>query len=385
MSIHRLTRAAYFLSWGYGNEAGPADGVRRKIGEQIRRWRSLGLIVRLFINARRDCRDAWLKEVEANELFISIGASRSARWRSLNYVCNEIDRFAPDFVYLRQELFAPRLAKMMQRWPSFVELNGDDVAEARRGPVRQSYYWMYRAVSRGAFFRRATGLVAVSRELAGLAPFAQHHLPTAVIANGIDLSRFEPLPAPESKGLRFGFIGAALGARWHGAPKIVDIARLRPDWSFDIIGLSAADFDGPLPPNITAHGVLDRPQYERVLARCDVGLGTLSAYEKQAWEASPLKVRQYLAFGIPTITGVTDTDYPHGADFLLVLPNTPDNLVSGIDEIETFAKRWKGKRVPREHVTDIDVQIKEARRIDFVKGVLARSPAAAHRLTPVER
>ena len=196
MNARRVNRAAYFLSWAQGNEASPADGVRRKIGEQIRNWRSFGIEVRLFVNARRDCRDAWLKEVEPHELFLSVEPGRTGRWRALNRVCHEIDSFRPDFVYLRQELFSPRLSKLMQRWPAFVELNGDDVAEARQVPLRKSYYWMYRAALRPAFFRNASGLVAVSHELATLPPFAQHRLPTTVIGNGIDLSRFEPLAAP---------------------------------------------------------------------------------------------------------------------------------------------------------------------------------------------
>jgi hypothetical protein len=370
MTPPRIQRAAFLLTWASGNEPSAGDGVRRKIGAQVRRWRSLGITIRLFINARRDCRRAWLEEVEPSELFVSVGMSRVERWRSLRRVSQAIEDFAPDFLYLRQELFSPQLGRLMERWPSFVELNGDDVAEAQQMPARQAYYWVYRALSRGAFLSRAVGLVAVSHELANLRPFARHGLPTTVIGNGIDLSRFEPLPAPATTTMRFGFLGAALGAKWHGAAKILELARLRPEWTFDLIGMERRELEAPVPANVIAHGVLDRPQYERVLAACDVGIGTLAAYQKKAWEASPLKVRQYLAFGIPTVTGVTDTDFPDGADFLLVLPNTPDNIIANIPLIEAFARKWKGRRVPREDVTRLDFSAKEVRRIEFVKDVL---------------
>jgi len=374
MNVAPIQRAAYFLKWAYGNGASPGDGVKKKIGEQLRRWRALGIKIRIFISARRECRAAWLTEVEPDELFVSVAATRLARFASFKEIHRAVETFAPDFLYIRQEVYSPQLGRLMERWPSFAELNGDELAEVQLTGVRDACYWMYRAISRSAFFRRVIGLVAVSRELASARAFTRYDLPTVVIANGIDLSLFEPLPPPKANGLRFGFIGASLGARWHGASKIVDLARLRPDWQFDIIGLKASEFDGPIPQNLTAHGVLDRAHYEPVLAECDVAFGSLSGYEKKAWEGSALKVRQYLAFGIPIVSGVRDTDFPDGADFLLLLPNTSDNVLGNVERIEAFARRWKGRRVPRDQITHIDFGVKEARRIDFVTRVLSGRP-----------
>jgi hypothetical protein len=88
-------------------------------------------------------------------------------------------------------------------------------------------------------------------------------------------------------------------------------------------------------------------------------------------EACPLKVREYLAYGIPTIIGYKDTDFPNGAPFLLCLPNTPDNVEKNLDRIEAFVLSWKGKRVPRSEIEHLDLKVKEEKRIIFIEEVLA--------------
>lgn len=360
-------KGAYFITWPQGNAAGPGDGVKRKIGEQIRHWQRLGVNTRLFVLGYQDSREAW--EAEVSDVIVRVAGGRWHRVQVLEQLAREVRDFAPDFLYMRQETYYPAVARMMEATPTFVELNGDEVSEARGGPT---YYWLYRLLSRELVLRKARGLVAVSGELAQARSFTRFELPTAVIANGIDLSSLKELPVPKNSGIRLGFLGSSLGARWHGVDKIIDLARRRPDWSLDVIGPDISSF-GEIPSNVRMHGVLPRKQYEPILAECDVAFGGLSGYVKQANEGSPLKVREYMAYGIPTISGVIDTDFPKGAPFFLLLPNTPDNVSSSIAEIESFALRWKGKRIERSQVSHLDSSFKERQRMEFVARVLARA------------
>jgi hypothetical protein len=364
-------RAGYFLIWAQGNGSGPGDGVKKKIGEQIRNWRKLGVPTRLFILAYKECEAAWRTELEARELVVHAANRKWDRFGALERIRADIRGWAPEFVYMRQETFYPALGRVMSSVPSFVELNGDEIAEARGASLP---HFLYRVASRRLLLRNASGFVAVSKGLAVSPGFRRFRLPTAVIANGIDLSTRQGLPAPESTELRFGFIGSPFGARWHGVDKIVELARTRPDWAFEIIGPEAASLER-LPPNAHAHGPLGRAEYEPILARCDAAFGVLSGYEKEAEEASPLKIREYLAYGIPTINGLADTDFPDGAPFLLELPNTPDNVARSIDRIERFANEWKGKRVPRSAVEHLDSALKDRRRLEFIGRVLGGNSA----------
>jgi hypothetical protein len=163
--------------------------------------------------------------------------------------------------------------------------------------------------------------------------------------------------------------GKMLSFKYQGIDKILCLAKAFPRWSFDIVGYEMRRKD--LPSNVRFYGHLSRSEYESILAGADVAIGTLSLYIKNMEEACPLKVREYLAYGIPTIIGYKDTDFPNGAPFLLCLPNTPDNVEKNLDRIEAFVLSWKGKRVPRSEIEHLDLKVKEEKRIIFIEEVLA--------------
>jgi glycosyltransferase involved in cell wall biosynthesis len=117
--------------------------------------------------------------------------------------------------------------------------------------------------------------------------------------------------------------------------------------------------------NTTLHGELPPEQYRDVLARADVGVGTLALYREGIQEACSLKVREYLAFGLPVVLANTDTDFPSGAEFILQLPNAPEAVSGCVERIEDFIASWRGRRVPRTAITAIDVVKKEQSRLDF--------------------
>src|SRR5207249_2857500 len=122
----------------------------------------------------------------------------------------------------------------------------------------------------------------------------------------------------------------------------------------------------PAPANVHVHGVLDRAQLHRLLAQVDVGVGTLALHRKGLEEASALKVREYLALGLPVVLGNADTDFPDGADFLLRVPNAQGGLVGAAEQLEAFARRWRGVAVGRTDICRLDAVAKEAARLDFM-------------------
>ena len=131
---------------------------------------------------------------------------------------------------------------------------------------------------------------------------------------------------------------------WQGVDKIIELAEARPSWSFDLIGVK----DLAVSTNVTCHGFLALDGYADVLAGADVALGTLALHRKQMQEASPLKVRRYLEFGLPLILGYADTDLA-GLDpwWLLTLPNVETNVRDSLVEIDRFVASVAGKRVHR--------------------------------------
>jgi len=212
-------------------------------------------------------------------------------------------------------------------------------------------------------FRRAAGLVTVTEEL------AEHYRPwgspVAVVPNGILLADLPQPAAPNNPTPRLVFLGHPR-MPWHGVDKMVLLAQQNPTWQFDLVGDFTFGVSGEMPSNVRCHGPLECSLYAPILAEADVALGTLALERKQMAEASPLKVREYLAFGLPTILGHRDSDFPDDAWFLLRLPSTPQNVADHLGEIGEFVKRMRGRRVPRSEIAHLDLRHKERRRLEFL-------------------
>jgi hypothetical protein len=106
------------------------------------------------------------------------------------------------------------------------------------------------------------------------------------------------------------------------------------------------------------------------MAAADIGIGTLGLHLKAMQEACALKVREYLAYGIPTIIGYRDTDFLTSAPFLLQIPNTPDSIQKSLMEIKSFVEQWKGKRLDRNKISHLDARNKEKQRLGFFEQIL---------------
>jgi glycosyltransferase involved in cell wall biosynthesis len=352
-------RIAYVAYWN----AFVLDGVARKIGTQAAHWRRAGHDVEIFVLSPAG--DAARQQWHARAHTFSSIAGRPAAAVSL---LRDLAGFRPDVVYLRYDLLPPPLHVVMRRHPTVVELNSDEQREyAFRRPVAARLSHLYGRWNWQHLFRRAAGIVSVSNEL--LALVAGFGRPTTAIGNGVELDGIDPLPAEAEGPPRLVFSGTP-GQPWHGVDKIVDLAARRPDLEVTLLGTGP---DDRFPPNVQAHGYLDRASYVPLLAGADAGFGSAALHRNGMAEASPLKVREYLAYGLPVIVPYTDTDL-RGLDawWLLDLPNAESNLVDAADRIARFAREARGRRVPRDAVADrIGAAAKESARLDFLADCIA--------------
>jgi hypothetical protein len=105
------------------------------------------------------------------------------------------------------------------------------------------------------------------------------------------------------------------------------------------------------------------------VAAADVAIGPLALHRNRMDEASPLKVADYLAYGLPVIIAHQDTRFPDGAPFLLQLSNEEDNVDRALDDIAAFVDSWVGRRVDRREIRVIDAPLVERQRLDFILDV----------------
>jgi len=353
-------RLAVLLHWNEGEDS----GVFKKIISQVHTWKTMGIQASVHVISRKPNLDAWQRYL-GNHLLTFHYYRRVARFRAWGEAIDAILAQRPDLVYHRYDLYTPSIGKLAQRLPLILEINTDDLREYCLSPGPRCWY---NRLFRGLLLRRVAGMVFVTHELPRLPHFARFRKPFIVIGNGIALQDYPQLPPPDNHAPRLVFLGAG-DQPWHGVDKMVRLAQHFPRWHFDLIGPSP-DQIKQIPPNVSFYGRLLRKEYEPLLARAHVALGTLALYRIGMEEASPLKVREYLAYGLPVIIGYKDTDFHEDVPFILRLPNSEDNIEANLSAIETFVHRWRNQRVPREAIAHLDIKVKESQRIAFFQKIL---------------
>jgi len=269
-----------------------------------------------------------------------------------------------DLIYMRYRLYVPFFKRALKKEPLVVEINSDDVNEYKHSSV---LLYTYNKVFRKLFLRTVDGFVSVSRELSeGVKIFKK---PRCVIANGISTSEIFVHKRTESTRPSLVFIGSP-NQKWHGVDKIASMARILTEFDFHVIG-----FEGSNTKNLFYYGVLANEEANAFVARQDLGISTLSLYEKTMHEASPLKARQYLAYGLPMIYAYEDTDFKDAQAFTLKLKNTENNVVDSIEEVRSFVNKvYKDDKLREKSrlfaEQSLNVVVKEKKRLSFFGSLL---------------
>ena len=332
-----------------------------------------GVEVGLFVRCEAGAEPDWREQSHV----VSVWSSRAGvpgRLLQRELLSFEVARWKPDVIYLRYSTVSPSVVVLAGAVPTVVELNTLDLSELK---MRSRLRYRWARATRTVLLRAARGLVVVAGEIADDPSVRRLEVPTAVIPNSIDLERHAVLPPAQNAAPRLVFVGAP-HTPWHGVDKIIRLAGHFPDWTFDVVGPSPEEFSVH-PSNVRIHGLLDTDDYLPMLAQADVAIGALALHRLELSEASPLKVAEYLAHGLPAMTSYADTRFPAGAPFLLQIPNTEGNVEQSLEDIGQFVSSWMGRRVDREAIACMDARVIERRRLEFILQPLrtGTSPAVA--------
>jgi glycosyltransferase involved in cell wall biosynthesis len=345
------------------------SGVGKKLDQQIRLWQADGHEARLFMHT--SCYTPLSSLIPAEVIpYNSAGklGTEPNRIKAARELVASVRKYQPDIIYLRLAMYVYPVHQLTGIAPVVGEINTNDLVQHKELGVVLS---LYNRLTRGILLKRVSGLVSVVDELAQDPSYAAYQKPMCVISNGIDLSVFQPLDAPNNEIPRLVFIGTP-GYSWHGVDKLVELARKFPDLQIDIVGYDELPKYEPLPPNLTLHGYLGIDSYQKVMAGCDAAISTLALYRKGMQEACPLKTRECLAYGLPMVLPYVDADFKDlDCDFLLKIPNKEDNIQTHGQAIRDFAYRMRGQRVDRSLIASIDQGAKEKERIRFFEEILS--------------
>jgi glycosyltransferase involved in cell wall biosynthesis len=356
-------------------------GVGRKIRSQIQFWQRHDQDVRLFVLSPDEISEencsVFQYRASTNLPVIQDLSRTISRSTALLRLIDSVQIYKPDLIYMRFGRYIYPFHRLYKLAPIILELNTDDINEGRH--LGWPLYWFHR-LTRSLVFKNASGLIALSQEIAELPANKMYGKPVTVIANGIDLEQYPPLPPPSNEQPVITLVGSP-GMIWHGVDKLIRLAEKCSDLKINIVGYQPPRNTDSVPTNVQFHGFLDRAGVREVLMKTDVACGSLALHRNNMLEASPLKVREAVAYGIPFLLGYKDTDLSNlESEYILQIPNTEDNVEVYAEQIHSFAYNMMGKRLNRDAIADrIDEGPKEEIRLAFFNEINKNYRAKFHK------
>lgn len=196
------------------------------------------------------------------------------------------------------------------------------------------------------------GIVGVTKEIAlHETQRISNCVPYSVYPNGISLNAQSILPDNRhSQNIKLVF-ACSYFSEWHGLDLLLDRIEDYPlknlTYTFQILLMGTLSSTDRLRINnsqalssvLQICGYLSGAQYESFLASCDAGIASLALHRKNLHEASTLKVRQYLAMGLPVFSNHFDSSFPKNFPFYINfdLPCL-DNVLNTCQSLKTVSR-----------------------------------------------
>lgn len=260
-----------------------------------------------------------------------------------------LEKYASEYNYIviRYPNASPKLIEILKLYPNKVvfEHNTLELNELRFNIKGLSFkdiaYLLLKGKNRlwteyfrPYFFEKKYGAQVLSLARAGLcisntvASFEKKKCPDynlLVQGNGIDLSNISVLKNHlDTTTLRMLFISGSAN-QWHGVDRVLEgmisykgekplvlhlVGRVHHSVLLQIKKVGS-------PHKVLFHGVLNRTEISKIAQECNLGIGSLALHRLGLVEGSTLKVREYMAMGLPFVFGYDDIDVPEEYKYAL--------------------------------------------------------------------
>jgi hypothetical protein len=345
-------------------EADIKSGVFKKILEQCAEWEENNEVRLIIFSPENKVAD--LDMVKKFKIEVIVYESLIEKAFLMLTLLHKFLSFKPDLIYFRYGTYHPIFEIVFRMRPVIIEINSKHIEE--QAITLKKWKFIYHKITYHRLLKLASGMVAVTNEL--LSDYSSSQVSSIAIGNGIDLKRVPLLKPNIELQNRLAFMGSS-GCSWHGVDELPYLAEKLPDYEIHIIGYDESDFNF-IPSNLIVHGKMKDKEYLSILEKCDIAIASLALYRKNMYEGSSLKLREYLALGLPCVSGHGDIDFPVSVDYILEIPNSPGAIRDHIEEIKLFLMNWKGKRVDRSSISRLDIKIKEKQRLKFFQDSINR-------------
>jgi glycosyltransferase involved in cell wall biosynthesis len=173
-----------------------------------------------------------------------------------------------------------------------------------------------------------------------------HGRPAMNIVNGVNVDSL-PLHTPRPEGAEICLLALASMSYWQGYDRLIRaLAAYRGPERIRIL-MVGGEGDGSLAAwkkLAEELGVADRvsflgemfgEQLDEVVRQCDIGIGGLGLHRIGQYQSTTLKLREYMARGLPFVYAVEDASIPAEAGFCRMLPN--DDSPLSMEQLAAFA------------------------------------------------
>lgn len=175
-------------------------------------------------------------------------------------------------------------------------------------------------------------------------------IPAINIVNGVDADAY-PLHVARQNATDLHLIGVASMSHWQGYDRLIRSLSAY-EGEMDIhLHLVGGDGDGSLPvwqalaqseglaDRVHFHGEMHGKALDDLFAICDIGVGGLGLYRKNQFQSMTLKLREYMARGLPFVYAVDDPSIPDPSPFCMRVSN--DERIFAMESIVDFAVQAK--------------------------------------------
>jgi len=174
--------------------------------------------------------------------------------------------------------------------------------------------------------------------------------PAMNIVNGVNVAAL-PAHIPNADDPAIRLLALASMSGWHGYDRILHALATykgNADVRIEFVG---GDGDGSLmlwkaltaelklEDRVTFHGPMYGDALNTLIATCDIGVGSLGMYRYGILQGMTLKLREYMARGLPFVSAVADPSLPDDPAFALPVPN--DDTPIDMDAVVAFAQNAK--------------------------------------------
>lgn len=336
-------------------------GVVRKIRQQTTRWAQMGNDVTVFMVGSAS--QSGCGSVKWSIFEYPSGNSvqrRLSAYLTFRDIAKCVRSGEFDILYVREAGWWPGLSSVIDAAPTTIlELNLR--LSDRTGPTA-SMSPLLHTLTRHTY-TRCSGFVAVSNEIAATTPLNR---PVVTIANGYEFPAADRVINRSTRNARFLFVTGA-DRPWNGLDRLAEIAKARPTWMFTVAGPTL----GPRLPNISCVGPVDYDELCDLYARHSFAFSSLAMHRSYGLtEASPLKSREAIAFGLPVIGAYLDTDL-EGTHLFLRLEDLNWSTPEAVRRIEIFLDTWGARKFPFDEAHQIiSTASKERERLRFMASVV---------------